>query len=213
MRRLATTLALAAIAAPLALRAEQPMTIRIDPGKIENRIDEKIYGHFLEHIYHSVNGGLWGDMIWDRSFEQTTPGAAWKIEDGCLVQRGGDANVRLTFGDAAWRDHYAPDRIAAADIPSSLNAVATKSADGQRLYFKVVNPAKEPAPVKLAIADTFRVGKATLKVVAPGSLEARNTLNEPDAVRPEPGEAKTSGQEVSFTLPPLSAAVATVERK
>jgi hypothetical protein len=206
MRRLATALALAAMAAPLALSAEQPMTIRIDPGKIENRIDEKIYGHFLEHIYHSVNGGLWGEMIWDRSFEQTAPGAAWKIEDGCLVQRGGDANVRLVFGDAAWRDHYAPERIAAADIPSSLNAVATKSADGQRLYFRVVNPAKEPAPVRLAIADTFRVAKATLKVVAPGGLETRNTLDQPDAVRPEPGEAKTSRQEVSFTLPPLSAA-------
>lgn len=126
MRRLATTLALAAMAAPLALSAEQPMTIRIDPGKIENRIDEKIYGHFLEHIYHSVNGGLWGEMIWDRSFEQTTPGAAWKIEDGCLVQRGGDANVRLTFGDTAWRDYEL-----------TLEAQKTGGAEGFLILFRV----------------------------------------------------------------------------
>jgi alpha-N-arabinofuranosidase len=112
-----------------------------------------------------------------------------------------------------WRDHYAPERIAAEGIPSSLDAVATKSADGRRLYFKAVNPTKDAAPLKLAVAGGFAVGKASMQVVAPGSLEARNTLDKPDAVRPEPGEAKVSGQEISVTLPPLSAAVVTVEKR
>lgn len=100
MKRIAAFI-LATVVPLAALRAEQPMTVKIDPGKIENRIDQKIYGHFLEHIYHSVNGGLWGEMIWDRSFEQAPSRPAWKIEDGCLAQRGSDPNVRLTFGDPA----------------------------------------------------------------------------------------------------------------
>ena len=40
------------------LNAQENVSISIDPSKVEGKIDEKIYGHFLEHIYHSVNGGL-----------------------------------------------------------------------------------------------------------------------------------------------------------
>ena len=42
--------------------------LALNPGRVVNRIDEKVYGHFLEHIYNSCNGGLWGDLIWNRSF-------------------------------------------------------------------------------------------------------------------------------------------------
>src|SRR3954454_20085561 len=51
----------------------QSVSLAIDPDRVVNRVDEKIYGHFLEHIYHAVNGGLWGEMVWDRSFEE------WRI--------------------------------------------------------------------------------------------------------------------------------------
>ena len=62
----------ALLAACLCLAAVAPaaeVKISIDPHKTLNQVDEKVYGHFLEHIYHSVNGGLWGNLIWDRSFE------------------------------------------------------------------------------------------------------------------------------------------------
>jgi alpha-N-arabinofuranosidase len=32
----------------------------VNPQHVLNRVDEKVYGHFFEHIYHSANGGLWG---------------------------------------------------------------------------------------------------------------------------------------------------------
>jgi alpha-L-arabinofuranosidase len=70
-----------------------------------NPIDEKVYGHFLEHIYHSVNGGLWGDLVWDRSFEGGGAGIAWSIQDDVICQEGTATNVRLTFGDPAWTDY------------------------------------------------------------------------------------------------------------
>jgi len=47
----------------------RPVRIAVDPANVVGQVDERIYGHFLEHIYHSVNGGLWGEMVWDRSFE------------------------------------------------------------------------------------------------------------------------------------------------
>ncbi len=48
---------------------DDPVGLTVDPVDVVHRIDEKIYGHFLEHIYPSVNGGLWGALVWDRSSE------------------------------------------------------------------------------------------------------------------------------------------------
>lgn len=84
----------------------QQATVRlsIDLTTVVNRVDEKVYGHFLEHIYHSCNGGLWGDLVWNRSFEQNELGK-WTIEDGQIAQEGMGTNVRMTFGEAGWRDY------------------------------------------------------------------------------------------------------------
>ncbi len=81
------------------------VSLTVHPERTLNRIDEKVYGHFLEHIYHSCNGGLWGDLIWDRSFEGGGAGVAWTMQDGCLAQEGMAADVRLTFGDPQWTDY------------------------------------------------------------------------------------------------------------
>jgi len=81
------------------------VSLTVHPERVVNRIDEKVYGHFLEHIYHSCNGGLWGELVWDRSFEGGGAGAAWTRQGGCLVQEGGAADVRLLFGDPKWTDY------------------------------------------------------------------------------------------------------------
>lgn len=84
--------------------AEVRLTVNTD--QIAGKVDERVYGQFLEHIYHSVNGGLWGEMVWQRSFE---PGGAtgdlWSIEGDTLVQRSLADNCRLLFGDPQWRDY------------------------------------------------------------------------------------------------------------
>jgi alpha-N-arabinofuranosidase len=81
------------------------VALTMHPDRVVNRIDEKVYGHFLEHIYHSCNGGLWGELVWDRSFEGGGAGVAWAREDGCIAQQGGAADVRLLFGDLQWTDY------------------------------------------------------------------------------------------------------------
>lgn len=43
--------------------------IHIQSNKISGQIDPKIYGQLFEHIYFSADGGLWGEMIAERSFE------------------------------------------------------------------------------------------------------------------------------------------------
>jgi len=103
----------------------QPVTLTVDPGKVLNKIDEKVYGHFLEHIYHSCNGGLWGDLIWNRSFEQNSAGR-WSVEDGRIVQEGMGTNQRFVFGDRTWRDYEL-----------TLEAKKTGGAEGFLVLFRV----------------------------------------------------------------------------
>ncbi len=99
----------------------------IDPGQVLNGIDEKVYGHFFEHIYHSANGGLWGELVWNRSFEENTAGR-WSVEDGQLVQSGSGTDLRLVFGDRAWTDYE-----------YTLEAMKTGGAEGFLILFRAAS--------------------------------------------------------------------------
>ncbi len=83
----------------------EDVSVTVHPDRVLNGIDKKVYGHFLEHIYHSCNGGLWGELVWDRSFEGGGAGVAWSQRDDSLVQEGAAADVRLVFGDPSWTDY------------------------------------------------------------------------------------------------------------
>jgi alpha-L-arabinofuranosidase len=92
------------LAGHLALNAQTVYTLFCD--QTLHRVDEKIYGQFLEHIYNSVNDGLWGDLVWNRSFERVSgTSGAWSREGDEVVQSSLNENVRLVFGDTGWRDY------------------------------------------------------------------------------------------------------------
>jgi len=92
-----------------------------------------------------------------------------------------------------------------------LNAVATKSADGKTLYFKAVNPTQQPVQVELVVEGNNTVKGASMQVVVSGDIHARNTLEEPNRVRPEPAEVQFDSNTVRFILPPYSAGVTTID--
>jgi alpha-N-arabinofuranosidase len=100
----------------------------VNPGRILNQIDEKIYGHFFEHIYHSANGGLWGELVWNRSFEQNSTGR-WSIENDQVIQAGMGTDQRLMFGDPSWTDYE-----------FTLEAQKTGGSEGFLILFRETNP-------------------------------------------------------------------------
>lgn len=53
--------------------------IRVDVNRVENRINPKLYGFLLEHIYHSVSNGIWGENVWNRSFEEQLAFGNWQV--------------------------------------------------------------------------------------------------------------------------------------
>lgn len=96
-----TTLAFCA-----ALAAQEAATVnyKVDPSKVENTVDARIYGQFLEHIFNSVHGGLWGDMILNPSLE-AQGGGGWTIEDDTVMSSQLITDRKLIFGDDKWGDY------------------------------------------------------------------------------------------------------------
>lgn len=128
-------------------------------------------------------------------------------------------NAFINFDQSSWfpapnyvvmklyRDHFAPNLLAVAGDAAGLNATATKSADGRRVILKAVNPSDQPRTVKLTVTGAFTASKASLDLVAPNALEAKNSFEQRDAVRVVPGQVQRNGNEVSFTLPRWSVGV------
>ena len=110
-----------------------------------------------------------------------------------------------------WRDHYAPQRLEVAGEAGGLEVMATKSADGKKLYLKVVNPTEAPAEVRVEVKGGFAPARASMLLVAPDSLDARNTLDKPDAIAAVPGKVERDGKTVRFNMPRWSAGVVALE--
>ncbi len=110
--------------------AEQNNKVKLtlETDKVLNTIDPRVYGHFLEHIYHSCDGGLWGELVWNRSFEENEAGR-WKWrKSGVIAQEGMGTNIRLVFGDASWTDY-----------DYTLEARKTGGSEGFLVLFRVQN--------------------------------------------------------------------------
>ena len=89
--------------------ASRSVELSINANKVVQRIDERIYSHFLEHIYNSCNGGLWGELVWNRSLEAGKD-SGWSFSDGVVKQSSHATDCRLLLGaeqqaDSTWTDY------------------------------------------------------------------------------------------------------------
>jgi alpha-N-arabinofuranosidase len=111
--------AAAATAGPLSLVLSSPLVARaapaagkpgvavllVDTDRVSPPIDKRIYGHFLEHINHSVVDGLFAEQIRGCGFEGEDFKTYWeafsdrgRVELAGVEFRNGKKNVRLRAG-------------------------------------------------------------------------------------------------------------------
>lgn len=83
-KRLITSAVLACIAG--AACADDGV-LTVDAGRRGNAVSPSLYGIFFEEINHSGDGGLYGELIENRSFEDTEPPAGWTVTGGRLSPR------------------------------------------------------------------------------------------------------------------------------
>ena len=80
------------------LATAQNVNLTVNTDTVLHSIDPKIYGQ-------SINGGIWGEAVWNRSFEETLTQGVWKVNGGVLEAAAGDGDSRFRFGAETWRDY------------------------------------------------------------------------------------------------------------
>lgn len=64
---------------------EPQMVLEVDMNSHEAEVPESMYGIFFEEINHAGDGGLYGEMLMNRSFEERVVPEGYKIENNELV--------------------------------------------------------------------------------------------------------------------------------
>jgi len=108
---------------------------------------------------------------------------------------------------------YAPVRVRLeGELPGQVDALATRSEDGKRLYVKPFSPTDDAVRFAVRIAGRWQPEDAQLRWVAAESLRARNTLDEAHAIR-EKRRRLRLGDPVQVAVPAECVAVLCLERR
>jgi alpha-N-arabinofuranosidase len=96
---------LCCIASSLAAQTPTPaVKIRIDVGRVENRVSPRMYASFVEMMDEDVKWGMTAEMVHDRSFEEATDylglPAAWRLEPDERNDSAGAINFVQTSDEA-----------------------------------------------------------------------------------------------------------------
>ncbi|MDO4557583.1 MAG: DUF1080 domain-containing protein, partial [Planctomycetia bacterium] len=134
MRSFLTTLFLVGTMVTASMAADE-VSLSVDTSKSPHRIHERVYGHFLEHIYHSCNGGLWGEVVWNRSFEDFVGGGRWSVRDEVLSQEDRSEDCRIMIGADPW-DTSAWQASPWTDYEFSFDARKTGGNEGFLILFR-----------------------------------------------------------------------------
>ena len=129
---LQTLVFLNALCAPLVLAQDDsvPATISIDASKVEGNISPILYGQFDEFMFEGVKGGMYAELIRDRSFNEA-PNAIglprnWEREPD---DRNDDPALHFRWDDSV---SYPMARDLRADRVEHSLRVDVASNDGQR---------------------------------------------------------------------------------
>lgn len=125
-RELKLTLADISVTSPLAdLPEGTGGRLKVNPGHVTGTVHPHVYGHFLEHIYHSVEDGLFGELVRNRAFVGPE---GFRLADGLLTQTSLRTDVKVFAGDPSWTDYE-----------FSLQARKTAGAEGFLIIFRAAN--------------------------------------------------------------------------
>ena len=76
------------------LASAQNVNLTVNTDTVLHSIDPKIYGQ-------SINGGIWGEAVRNRSFEQTLTQGVWTVNGSVLEAAAGDGDSRFRFAAEA----------------------------------------------------------------------------------------------------------------
>lgn len=162
----ATALALVSLGMPQALSA-QPVKLTVEANKPVAKVQPTMWGIFFEDINFAADGGIYAELVKNRSFEFLTPMMGWKeLKTGnatgkILIENRGDAHIN--------NPRFAHVTVDAANGGFGLTNEGFRGMgvkEGEQYDFSILARNSENAPVKLTVelvsADGKKIGECSI---------------------------------------------------
>lgn len=120
----------AALAAALTSSFAQPRVMDVDTGKNGAPIQKTMYGIFFEDINYGADGGLYGEMLVNRSFEFKQSLTGWTTFGNVNVKDDGPFERCPHYVELAWPGHA--DRLTGMQN-SGYGGISLKQGEDYRL--------------------------------------------------------------------------------
>lgn len=131
-----------AIGSLFTLRAAQTISVQVNADGPRVQVSPDLYGIFYEEINHAGDGGLYAEMVQNRTFEENEMSENMRLEDGWVVTKNG------------WRYRWKPG----TDL-RGWSVVAEKGADVS-IALDDVRPLNPQSPHSMRVEVKNAAGKA-----------------------------------------------------
>ena len=157
--------------------------LTVDTDKPLFEIQPTMWGLFFEDINFAADGGLYAELVKNRSFEFPVPLEGWTVEGATFfsspVHRNGEA-------------------VTGAE---GIYASAVRDADTKELIVKFVSNNDSPVPLELKMNTRKGPASGSVKLVLRNSdLTAMNSLEDPEHIVPREEPLEVSRKTLKLTL-------------
>lgn len=167
-------LAVLALAAGSALQA-QTNELVIQAGKPGAEIQPTMYGLFFEDINYAADGGLYAELVKNRSFEFPQHFMGWKTFGKVSLKDDGPFERNPHYVRLAYAGH--PHKQTGLDNEGFFGIGIKKGAEYRFSVWARVAEGETPAKIRVELADTKSMGEQQAFATADVTVDSREWKN------------------------------------
>ena len=182
MRRYANLLAVLALSTNLALHA-QTNELVIQTKKLGAEIQPTMYGLFFEDINYAADGGLYAELVKNRSFEFPQHFMGWKTFGKVSLKDDGPFERNPHYVRLAYAGH--PHKQTGLDNEGFFGIGIKKRAEYRFSVWARVAEGETPAKIRVELADTKSMGEQQAFATADVTVDSREWKKYQVILKPE----------------------------
>ena len=182
MKKYKGLLAVLALAAGSALQA-QTNELVIQAGKPGAEIQPTMYGLFFEHINYAADGGLYAELVKNRSFEFPQHFMGWKTFGKVSLKDDGPFDRNPHYVRLAYAGH--PHKQTGLDNEGFFGIGIKKGAEYRFSVWARVAEGETPAKIRVELADTKSMNEQQAFVAADVTVDSKEWKKYQVILKPE----------------------------
>ena len=182
MKKYKGLLAVLALAAGSALQA-QTNELVIQAGKPGAEIQPTMYGLFFEDINYAADGGLYAELVKNRSFEFPQHFMGWKTFGKVSLKDDGPFERNPHYVRLAYAGH--PHKQTGLDNEGFFGIGIKKGAEYRFSVWARVAEGETPAKIRVELADTKSMGEQQAFATADVTVDSREWKKYQGILKPE----------------------------